>query len=206
MAPAVRAPVFVLVLAAALIGHVSGCGSPRRTFINGTLPPAGQVTPTPTPTPTPLGGFPSPTPTPLPTPTGMGALSGSRTLQPDPSPSPAPDPVSLSIYGTPGFESGSVQAGRINSEGTVSAVAGSPFDEGVGQSDIIQIITDNRGRFVYVLNQAAGAFGVPLGISGICGFSIDQNTGRILQPGNFGRIIDTSANPRIIQFALRVLF
>jgi hypothetical protein len=38
------------------------------------------------------------------------------------------------------------------------------------------------------------------------GGSIDQNTGRILQPGNFGRIIDTSANPRIIQFALRVLF
>jgi len=91
----------------------------------------------------------------------------------------------LFIYGTPGFESGSVQAGRINSDGTVSAVAGSPFDESVGQSDIIQIITDNRGRFVYVLNQAAGAFGVPLGISGICGFSIDQSTGALTKvPGS----------------------
>ncbi|HWY68358.1 MAG TPA: TonB-dependent receptor [Terriglobales bacterium] len=38
------------------------------------------------------------------------------------------------------------------------------------------------------------------------GGSIDPNTGRILQPGNFGRIISTSANPRLIQFALRVSF
>jgi DNA-binding beta-propeller fold protein YncE len=89
------------------------------------------------------------------------------------------------IYGTPGFESGSIQAGRINGDGTVSAVAGSPFDEGIGQSDIIQVITDNRGRFVYVLNLAAGAFGTPLGISGICGFSIDQTTGALTKvPGS----------------------
>src|SRR5215469_5972851 len=183
LAPATRTLSFVL--AVIFVLHLSGCGSPRRLTINGTLPPAGQVTPTPTPTATPLGGFPSPTPTPTPTPMGTGALSASRTVQPDPSPNPTATPASLFIYGTPGFESGSVQAGRINSEGTVSAVAGSPFDEGVGQSDIIQIITDNRGRFVYVLNQAAGAFGVPLGISGICGFSIDQNTGALTKvPGS----------------------
>jgi 6-phosphogluconolactonase (cycloisomerase 2 family) len=116
---------------------------------------------------------------------GIGALSASRTVQPDPAPSPTTDPASLYIYGTPGFENGSVEAGMINSNGTVSAIAGSPFDEGVGQSDIIQIITDSRGRFVYVLNQAAGAFGVPLGISGICGFSIDQNTGALTRvPGS----------------------
>jgi hypothetical protein len=36
--------------------------------------------------------------------------------------------------------------------------------------------------------------------------SLDPNTGRILQPGNFGRIISTSANPRLVQFALRVRF
>jgi 6-phosphogluconolactonase (cycloisomerase 2 family) len=121
---------------------------------------------------------------------GIGALSASRTLQSDPS--PTSDPASLYIYGTPGFESGSVQAGRINSNGTVSAVAGSPFDEGVGQSDIIQIITDNRGRFVYVLNQAAGAFGVPLGISGICGFSIDQKTGALTKAPGGAIVFPTS--------------
>jgi 6-phosphogluconolactonase (cycloisomerase 2 family) len=120
----------------------------------------------------------------MPTPGSTSALSASRTAQPDPVPGPTPASASLFVYGTPGFESGSVQAGRINSDGTVSAVAGSPFDEGVGQSDIIQIITDHRGRFLYVLNLAAGAFGVPLGISGICGFSIDQSTGALTKvPG-----------------------
>jgi 6-phosphogluconolactonase (cycloisomerase 2 family) len=145
----------------------------------------------------------------------MGALSGSRTLQPDPSPSPTPDPASLYIYGTPGFESGSIRAGRINRDGTVSAVAGSPFDEGVGQSDIIQVITDNRGRFVYVLNQTAGAFGVPLGISGICTFSIDQTTGALTKapggpivfpsgPGNaFPR---SNSNRMVLDGAGRFLF
>jgi 6-phosphogluconolactonase (cycloisomerase 2 family) len=113
----------------------------------------------------------------------------------------------LSIYGTPGFESGSVQAGRINSEGTVSAVAGSPFDEGVGQSDIIQIITDNRGRFVYVLNQAAGAFGVPLGISGICGFSIDQNTGALTKlPGSPIVFPANNSNKMVLDGAGHFLF
>jgi 6-phosphogluconolactonase (cycloisomerase 2 family) len=119
----------------------------------------------------------------MPTPIGIGALSASRTLEPDPSPTPdrrsTPDPSSRYIYATPGFESGSIEAGMINSNGTVSAIAGSPFDEGVGQSDIIQIITDPRGRFVYVLNQAARSFGLPLGISGIVGFSIDQKTGAL---------------------------
>ncbi|MEP6912143.1 MAG: TonB-dependent receptor [bacterium] len=38
------------------------------------------------------------------------------------------------------------------------------------------------------------------------GGTIDQNTGRILSPGNFGRIISTSNNPRLIQFALKVNF
>jgi hypothetical protein len=36
--------------------------------------------------------------------------------------------------------------------------------------------------------------------------SLDLNTGRVLQPGNFGRIIATSANPRLIQIAVRMSF
>jgi hypothetical protein len=35
------------------------------------------------------------------------------------------------------------------------------------------------------------------------GGSIDSNTGRIIDPGDFGRIISTSNNPRLIQFALK---
>jgi hypothetical protein len=35
------------------------------------------------------------------------------------------------------------------------------------------------------------------------GGSIDPNTGRIISPGDFGRITATSNNPRLIQFALK---
>jgi hypothetical protein len=36
--------------------------------------------------------------------------------------------------------------------------------------------------------------------------SFDPNTGQVLNPGDFGRIISTSNNPRIIQFALKLNF
>jgi hypothetical protein len=36
--------------------------------------------------------------------------------------------------------------------------------------------------------------------------SIDPATGQVLNAGNFGRIISTSTNPLIIQFALKLLF
>jgi hypothetical protein len=38
------------------------------------------------------------------------------------------------------------------------------------------------------------------------GGRIDPGTGRILSPGNFGRIISSSANPRLVQLAVRMLF
>jgi len=38
------------------------------------------------------------------------------------------------------------------------------------------------------------------------GGSLDPNTGRIITPGDFGRIISTSNNPRIIQFAVKLKF
>ena len=38
------------------------------------------------------------------------------------------------------------------------------------------------------------------------GGSIDQVTGRILSPGDFGRTIGVSSSPRIIQFALKFSF
>jgi 6-phosphogluconolactonase (cycloisomerase 2 family) len=81
------------------------------------------------------------------------------------------------IYGGPGFENGSVSAGTINSNGSVSPVAGSPFDEGLGQSNTFEMIADPQGRFFYVLNGAASAAGMPLGNSGIAGFAINQQTG-----------------------------
>jgi hypothetical protein len=38
------------------------------------------------------------------------------------------------------------------------------------------------------------------------GGSIDPNTGQIIKPGDFGRIIATSNNPRLIQLALKLNF
>jgi hypothetical protein len=38
------------------------------------------------------------------------------------------------------------------------------------------------------------------------GGSIDANTGRIINPGDFGRIVATSNNPRLIQFAVKLSF
>jgi 6-phosphogluconolactonase (cycloisomerase 2 family) len=102
-------------------------------------------------------------------------------------PSPAHAPVSASrfIYGTPGFESGSVQAGRISSDGSVTAIAGSPFDEALSTPSVVQIIADARGRFLYVLNVEASAVGEIIGKPGICGFSIDQTTGALMRvPGS----------------------
>ena len=38
------------------------------------------------------------------------------------------------------------------------------------------------------------------------GGNIDPNTGQVLQPGNFGRIITASANPRLVQLAFKLSF
>lgn len=38
------------------------------------------------------------------------------------------------------------------------------------------------------------------------GGSIDANTGRIINPGDFGKIVATSNNPRLIQFAIKLNF
>ena len=38
------------------------------------------------------------------------------------------------------------------------------------------------------------------------GGSIDANTGRIINPGDFGRIVATSSNPRLVELALKFNF
>lgn len=93
--------------------------------------------------------------------------------------------MSRFIYGTPGFEAGSIQAGTINSDGTISPVRGSPFDEALGQTSIIQVTADRQGRFVYVLNVGASAVGETIGQPGISAFSVDRATGALIRaPGS----------------------
>jgi 6-phosphogluconolactonase (cycloisomerase 2 family) len=145
--------IFLLLMPIAALLPAAGCGG--TTIVTGTI----------TPTPTPIS---TPTPTPAPTPS------------PSPTPTPMPRPAAASrfVFGTPGFESGSVQAGIITN-GVVSPVAGSPFDEGMGTPSIIEITTDPQQRFVYVLNVAAQAAGELIGHPGICGFKINPMTGAL---------------------------
>lgn len=89
------------------------------------------------------------------------------------------------IYGTPGFEAPGVQAGIIHGDGTITPVAGSPFGEGLGTPSIIEIISDAKGRFIYVLNVEAQAAGELIGSPGLCGFAIDPASGALTRvPGS----------------------
>ena len=140
---------FSLALVITVSLNFTGCGSVGANTVTN-----------PSPTPTPVI---SPTPTPVPSPT----------------PTPTPGVSSRFIYGTPGFESGSIQAGAILSDGSVTPIAGSPFNEGLGQPSIIQVTADSGGRFVYVLNVEAMAVGMQIGNPGIAGFKIDNQTGAL---------------------------
>jgi len=67
----------------------------------------------------------------------------------------------------------------------VTAVAGSPFDEGLGTPSIIQIVVDPKGRFVYALNVSASAAGQSIGNPGIGEFAINRVSGALVRvPGS----------------------
>jgi hypothetical protein len=64
-----------------------------------------------------------------------------------------------------------------------------------------------RAEFFNLLNQVNLANPISnLNAVTSSGGSINPNTGEILNPGDFGRIISTSNNPRIIQFAVKINF
>lgn len=156
-----------------LLALAAGC-SVSTSGAHFTFTPGPTPLPSPTPTPFP---FPTPFPTPL--------LSPTPTPTPSPTPTPAAGPASHFIFGTPEFESGSVEAGAINLDASVSPVAGSPFSEGLGTPSIIQIVADPRGRFIYVLNVSASAGGRIIGEAGIGGFAVDPATGALTRaPGS----------------------
>jgi hypothetical protein len=59
-----------------------------------------------------------------------------------------------------------------------------------------------RAEFFNLFNQV----NLSTPIANLNAATIDQNTGRIIDPGDFGRITSTSNNPRLIQFALKLNF
>ena len=118
-----------------------------------------------------------------------------------------PAAASRFIFGTPGFESGSVQAGVINVNGSVTAVAGSPFNEGLGTPSIIQIVPDPKGRFLYVLNVSASAAGQTIGFPGIGGFAVNRVSGALTRvPGSPIVFPANNANLMAIDGTGRFLF
>lgn len=168
------------ILAAAIISlMLTGC-SVNPGHGQATFTPVATPVPSPTPTPFPMPQpFPTPPLTPSPTPT--------PTPTPAPSPALTPTPTTISrfIFGTPGFESSGIQAGVINVSGVVSAVPGSPFNEGLGTPSVIQVTGDPKGRFIYALNVSASAAGQTIGNPGIGGFAINRATGALVRvPGS----------------------
>jgi len=59
-----------------------------------------------------------------------------------------------------------------------------------------------RADFFNALNHASRSNPV----SDISSATLDPNTGTIVHPGNFGRILGTDSSPRILQFSLRFSF
>jgi hypothetical protein len=59
-----------------------------------------------------------------------------------------------------------------------------------------------RAEFFNLFNQVN--FDTP--VNNLNAAAVDPNTGRIIDPGDFGRITSTSNNPRLIQFALKLNF
>ena len=146
--------IFALAVASILALTLLGCGaSSTPAATNSPAPPAANPMPSPAPPPPP----------------------------PPPPPSPATTPSKF-IYGVIGFEpeGNGPQAGQIDSSsGKISLVSGSPFDSGLGQSDVVQVLADPKGRFLYSLHQQASVGGMPLGESGISEQKIDSQTGAL---------------------------
>jgi hypothetical protein len=59
-----------------------------------------------------------------------------------------------------------------------------------------------RAEFFNLFNQVN--FAPP--VNNLNAATVDQSTGRIIDPGDFGRVTSTSNNPRLIQFALKLNF
>ena len=144
---------FVAVLLLLSLCILAGCG-----VISNFTPPNGPPgSPTPTPTPSPA---PSPTPSPSPTPT------------PSPSPTPTPPPAfPAQFIFTADFEPGTISGFKVNSDGTLSTVTGSPFAspgvsyvKGVGTS----LVSEGLLK-LYSVDSSTGAIQFLTSINGFIG-------------------------------------
>ena len=140
-----------------LLAILAACGviSPRRIVINNPPNPSPTASPTQNPFPTPTIS-PTPTATPTPTPTGMSAVVPTQFLF-------TADPAAGVILGF-----------KINRDGGLSAVPGSPF---VAPNSPRLLVAE--GKDLFVANQA-----------GLTAFAVNRETGTITR-------LDSAAMPSI---------
>ena len=108
----------------------------------------------------------------------------------------------LAIANATGTDFGNVDRNVLRGPGQVnvdfSLIKRFPF----GESRNIEL----RAEFFNLFNHPNFANPVS-NLSAVATTSIDANTGRIIgSPGDFGRIVSTSTNPRLIQFAIKFNF
>lgn len=152
-----RKPNWMVVWVLCLLAILAACGviSPRRIVINNPPNPSPTVSPTPNPFPTPTIS-PTPTATPTPTPTGMSAEVPTQFLF-------TADPAAGVILGF-----------KINRDGGLSAVPGSPFVA----PDSPRLLVAG-GKDLFVANE-----------TGVTAFAVNGETGTITR-------LDSVAMPSI---------
>ncbi len=74
------------------------------------------------------------------------------------------------------------------------------FVDGLQQGNLLQIVSDPKGRFVFTMRQEASSFGMPVGFSGISSFQINSQTGALTLAPNSPIIFGTNANTASIVF------
>jgi hypothetical protein len=155
--------VFASLAGATLVMTLTGCViSPRRTVVTvGT--PTPTETPTPTGTPTP-GTTPTPTPTPSPTPTPVG---GAGTMS-----AKVNSVVEFLFVANENEKSNSLQGFRINGDGALAAVTGSPF-----------LIGDTPHKLL-----ASGDSLIMAGSAAIIVFQVDKVSGALRQTDSVSAI------------------
>ena len=140
-----------------VLALIAACGviSPRRIVTNNP-----GFSPTPTVSPTPIGS-PTPTPTPTPTPVGMGVVVPSQFLF-------TADPSAGLILGF-----------KINSDGGLSPVPGSPF---IAPNSPTLLVANGKDLFITNMN-------------GLTAFGVNRETGTITK-------LDSVAMPSITNLSV----
>jgi hypothetical protein len=111
---------------------------------------------------------------------------------------PIPSSNGAAVAGAPGTDIGNVGRNPLRGPRQTNVDFSVIRRLALGEARSVEL----RAEFFNLLNRVN--FDNPVG--NLNAAAVDPNTGRILSPGDFGRITSTSNNPRLIQFALKLNF